>query len=82
MRKAILASFRRLLRRSRIDDDLREEIQHHLALRTSALIDDGMPPEEAAREARRAFGNVARIQEQSREAWVFTRIESLIQDAR
>jgi predicted permease len=82
MRNSILGFVRRLARRSRIEDDLRDEIQHHLSMRTAALVEEGMPPEDAARQAKREFGNVGRIGEQSRDAWVFTPIESLLQDVR
>ena len=51
MRTSILAFVRRLSRRSRIEDDLRDETQHHLAMRTAALVDEGMSREDAERKA-------------------------------
>src|SRR3989454_2104271 len=50
-------------RRRRSDDDFREEVNAHLDLDTDRLIAEGMSPELAKAAARRAFGNVARVQE-------------------
>jgi hypothetical protein len=69
-------------RRGRLDDELAEEIQLHLDLRRKALIEDGMPPETAEREARRQFGNVAAIRERSRDHWGSRAVDALLQDAR
>ena len=77
--------FRRALavfRRSRIDRDLREELEGHVDLRRRQLIEDGMDPEAARREAARMFGNVTALREASRDAWAFPRFESLLQDVR
>ena len=71
-----------LLRRRRLDDELRDEIQLHLELRKQALVDEGMDPGEAERQARRTFGNVTVIQETTRELWGFPSLDSLAQDLR
>ena len=55
------------LRRSRHDADLREEIETHRALRQAALERDGLAPEDAARESRRAMGNVTLAVEDARD---------------
>ena len=70
------------LRRSRLDDELREEIDAHIAQRRQSLIDGGMDPREATGEARRLFGNVLAVRERTRDAWSFPRLESLLQDVR
>jgi putative ABC transport system permease protein len=70
------------LRRGRLDDELREEIEAHIESRTQALIADGMNQRDAMREARRQFGNVARVAEQAREARGFPTLESLVHDLR
>jgi predicted permease len=70
------------LRRNRLDDELREEIQQHLALRRQSLIDSGMDPEAADREARRGFGNQTVIRERAREFWTIPTLSSLAQDLR
>jgi predicted permease len=77
-----LRRVRSLLRRARLDDDLREEIREHIALRTRQLTADGMDPREASFEARRMFGNVTSIREESREMWGFRALDTLGQDAR
>jgi predicted permease len=65
-----------------LDGDLSDEMQAHLDLMTSENIARGMPPGEAQAAARRAFGNVTRTQEQTREAWQFPRLETILQDIR
>ncbi len=43
---------------------------------------EGMPRAEASAAARREFGNVALMEERSREAWQWTGLESALSDAR
>jgi predicted permease len=71
-----------LLRRSRHDADLREEIEAHRAHRQDAFERDGLAPEEAARASRRALGNVTLAVEDTREVWAVRTIDSLWQDMR
>jgi predicted permease len=68
--------------RARLDAELAEEIQQHIALRTQALIDAGADPREAAWEARRAFGNITIVREESRQMWGFRSFDALLQDLR
>ena len=61
---ARLPGFRRDFRfpwrtRTQIDRDLDAELQSHLEMRTQELIDGGMTPAAARREARRQFGDIA-----------------------
>jgi predicted permease len=70
------------LTRSRLDDEMQEEIRDHLERRRQQLIADGMDPAAAAIEARRGFGNVTRVREELREGWGLPRLESLMQDVR
>jgi hypothetical protein len=53
--------FRLPLRRSRIDRYVDEELEAHLAMKEDDLVAEGWDREEARREARRQFGNVAEI---------------------
>jgi hypothetical protein len=69
-----------ILRRRRIYDDLAEEIRAHIDERTDELVAQGVPLEEARHAARRAFGNVTRIEEQGRETWQWPTIESIFMD--
>jgi predicted permease len=72
--------FRQLFTRRRIYDDLHEEIEQHLAEQVEALVAGGMGRQEAEQAARRAFGNVTRLEESGREAWIWPRTESLLSD--
>jgi hypothetical protein len=81
----MLQFLRRVLsyvRRDRLDDDLAEEIQLHLDLRRRALIENGMLPADADREARRQFGNVTAIRERSRDHWGSVAVTAFFQDVR
>ncbi|HSC29609.1 MAG TPA: ABC transporter permease [Vicinamibacterales bacterium] len=69
-------------RRRRLDEELVEEIALHVELRRQDLIARGTDPRDAAYEARRRFGNVTAIREESRAMWGFPSIETLAQDAR
>ena len=71
-----------LLRRSRHDADLREEIEAHRALRQDALERDGLAPEEAAYASRRALGNVALAVDDARDVWTIRTVDNLWQDVR
>ena len=76
---------RRLLsffRRGRLDDELAEEIRVHLELRQRALMDGGMPPADAEREARRQFGNVMSIRERTRDQWGSVAVAAFLQDVK
>lgn len=67
--------------RRRIYEDLAEEIRQHLDEKTEALMADGMNREEASRTARREFGNVTRVEERSREPWMYPLLEGLWRDS-
>ena len=60
---------KQLLVRRRIYGDLSEEIKEHLHEKTEELVAGGMSREEAVLAARREFGNVTLIQEDSYEVW-------------
>src|SRR5262249_30042998 len=57
-----------LFRRERVDDSVRDEIDHHVALFSEDLIRQGVPRAEADRRARAEFGSVSRVREECREA--------------
>lgn len=73
---------RQLLSRRRRYDDLSISIQEHLEERVEELMEDGLSREEAARTARREFGNVTLIEERSREAWQWAILESVWADVK
>jgi predicted permease len=70
------------LRRDRLDDNLRDEVELHIELRRQALVDQGMDPRDATHEARRMFGNVVTIREETRAMWGFPALDTLAQDVR
>jgi predicted permease len=72
----------RLFSRRRRYDDLTVSINEHIAERAEELIDDGMPRAEADQTARREFGNLALIEQRSREVWQWPTAESLLGDVR
>jgi predicted permease len=71
-----------LFSRRRIYSDLSAEIQEHLDERIEELIAEGMPKKDAAAAARREFGNVTLIAEDSREVWRWRSIENFAIDVR
>lgn len=73
---------RALLARGAEEADLAEELRDHLDCETDARIRQGMPPDEAARSARLAFGGVERCREQVRDARGTRAFEDLLADGR
>src|ERR1700722_19811431 len=69
---------RQFLTRGRMYRDLSEEIEQHLAEKIEALMAGGMSREEAEHRAKREFGNVTRIEERGREAWMWPMAESIV----
>jgi putative ABC transport system permease protein len=77
--------FRRLvhvLRWSRHDADLREEIEAHRTLRQAALERDGLGPDDAAQASHEAMGNVMLAVEDARDVWAMRALDSAQQDVR
>jgi len=71
-----------LFSRRRRYDDLSVSMREHLEEKIEELMEDGVSRTEAERAARREFGNVALIEEKSREVWQWPMIESLWADAK
>jgi predicted permease len=71
-----------LFRRRKLERDLDDELQFHLAMREEKLAESGVPAEEARHAARRRFGNSTRAKEANRELWTFPLLENLWQDIR
>jgi predicted permease len=71
-----------IFRRRNLYDDLSEEIRLHIEERAEQLIGEGMSPDKAARQARRAFGNRTLLEERSREVWQWPTLESIWADVR
>jgi predicted permease len=74
--------FKQLFSRRRRYNDLSEEIQQHLEEKIEELVATGMPRKEAAAAARREFGNVTLVEEDSRAIWRWPSIENILMDGR
>ncbi|HUJ80609.1 MAG TPA: ABC transporter permease [Candidatus Acidoferrales bacterium] len=71
-----------LVKRNRLERDLEEEIQFHLAMRAEKNRALGIGAKDAKAAAHQRFGNVTLVKQDCREAWIFTRLETLWQDLR
>ena len=71
---------RGLLQRKRSEQELDDELRFHLDKLTEEHVASGMPPAEAARLARVRLGGLAKVKEDCRESWGFSRIETLVAD--
>jgi predicted permease len=60
---------KQLFSRRNLYDSLSEEIQEHLDEKIEELVASGMPKKEATAAARRAFGNVTLVENDSRQVW-------------
>ena len=60
--------------------DLERELRSDLELEEEEQRESGLPPEEARFAARRAFGNVTMIREQTCETWGWVAFEQMSQD--
>jgi predicted permease len=74
--------FKQLFSRRRLYNDLSAEIHEHLEEKIEELVAGGMPRKEAAAAARREFGNVTLLEEDSRAVWRWPSIENLVADVR
>src|SRR5215475_4294077 len=69
-------------RRSRLND-VSDEIRSHIEEKTDEFVASGMSRADAELAARRAFGNVVKLQETARDVWPFASfIDSLATDVR
>jgi predicted permease len=73
---------KQLFSRRRLYNDLSEEMQQHLEEKIEGLIATGLPRKEASAAARREFGNVTLMEEDSRQVWRWPSIENLLMDVR
>ena len=72
--------WRRLFGPSRVDVD--EELNYHIARQTEVHVAEGMPQEEARRQALIAFGGMEKAREQCDEAKPSAPLETLLRDMR
>ncbi len=72
--------FAGLFNGSRLDDEMREEMRHHIELQKQKNLEAGMSEKEAYNAAIRQFGNILIIQQQERENRSFLWVEQLYRD--
>jgi len=70
-----------LLRRSGKEADLRAELQFHLEEEAEQHQGNGLTEDEARWATRRELGNLALVEENTRAAWGWTRLEQFLRDA-
>src|SRR5512134_3173500 len=73
---------RSLLFRNSREDDLSEELRLHIEQQADYWIAQGLDPEEARQRARRQFGNVESLKEDSRDARGTAAWDTLVRDTR
>ena len=73
---------KQLFSRRRLKEDLADELEQHLEEKIDELVRTGMPKREAAHAARREFGNVTVIEQDSRRVWQWPFLEGLLADLR
>ena len=72
--------FTQLFARRRLYDELSQSIREHMDEKIAEMISNGFTRQDAERSARLEFGNVALIEEHSREVWQWPTLESLLAD--
>jgi len=79
---SLFRKFQWWFQRRRREDELREELDFHLAEEASERHADGLPEDEARWAARRDLGNVTLLKEDVRALWSWELLEQLAQDVR
>ena len=77
---SLLSLWRNLFRKSRVDQDLTEEVQAYLDLLTEVKIEEGLAPEAARRAAFIELGGVEQVKERVRDVRMGHLVETLWQD--
>ncbi len=80
--RSILKRLASITRRRSSNDAIDDELRFHIEQRTSENIAAGMTAEEAAREARKRFGNMQNVREECRAASGIAWIDRIAQDLR
>ena len=80
--RTIWSRIRSLWQRPVVRREIDEELQFHIEARTAENIAAGMSPEDAAREARKRFGNVQNVREECRDTRGASVGEGMWQDVR
>ena len=78
----LIQRLRTLASRKQLERDLDDELGFHLAMREAELRQEGLTAEDARNMARRRFGNRALLRERTRHVWLFSSVETWLQDIR
>src|SRR6266403_2703277 len=70
------------LQKRRLEENLDDELQFHIEMRTREFVAAGMAPEEARRHALKQFGNSTLLRERTRDMDTIRLFETLLQDLR
>jgi predicted permease len=70
------------LRKNKFEDQLDDELQFHLDMRTQEFVAAGMKPDEARRQALRLFGNQLLLKERTRDMDTIAWLETIWRDVR
>jgi predicted permease len=74
--------FRALFRRGDVERELADELQFHIEAETNRLVREGMPADEARRQARLVLGGVEQVKEAARDARGVDFLDNLSRDLR
>src|SRR5215212_9327817 len=78
----VTAWLRSVFLRGRREADLGDELRFHLDRETEQFVATGVDPVEARRQARRAFGSVEVLKEESRDSRGTAFVDHLLRDTR
>src|SRR5690242_1024192 len=78
---SFLRKLRWLIQRSGKEAEVCQELRFHLEEETDQRHREGLPEDDAGYAARRELGNLALVEEDTRGAWGWTRLEQLARDA-
>ena len=79
---AIVRRLRALFARRRVDEEMREELALHLEMHARHLIEQGLSPNEARRQAMIEFRGMGQVMEAYRDARGVRPLEELVHDVR
>lgn len=68
--------------KQRLEENLDDELEFHIEMRTQEFVARGMVPEEARRHALKQFGNSTLLRERTRDMDTIRSFETLLQDLR
>ena len=71
---------RAIFRRGEMERDLATELQLHYEREVNKLVERGLTPSNAQRQARLAIGGIEQVKEDTRDAWGVRFVESMVQD--